>query len=151
MGYPSEKKHGQKPFGGIWTLVKYDTPNDGTTPKWYLNKKPYNNFMRITWHIHESKRVVCYYSHQNVVVTVIRGPFSIKQPATRSPLYSYPPKTTPFFKVEGLRDGDNLENETFSEQHKVIFVGEATWMKCWVNCLQFSREKNDITTKRPIS
>ena len=28
----------------------------------------------------------------------------------------------PLTQVEGLRDGDNLENETFSEQHKVGFL-----------------------------
>ena len=60
---PSEKKHGQKPFCGIWTLVKYDTPSDGTTPKWYLKKVAlqqfYENYLA---HIYASKRVVLCYS-----------------------------------------------------------------------------------------
>ena len=49
------------------------------------------------------------------VFTVEIGP---KQTTDRTP-----PTFTfrPLKKVEGLRDGDNLENETFSEQHKVGF------------------------------
>ena len=79
--------------------------------------------------------------------------FRSSYPQRGHPLYSYPPKTDPFFKVEGLRDGDSFENETFSEQHKVQEVhfeylkvmGWWSYVDELLGELQFSREKPTIS------
>ena len=86
----------------------------------YLNKKPYTNFhgrilgistqQNVLWYVFFNFRQLCCGGESVCVYQVEIGPkqlTNVHQPLTQ---------------VEGLRDGDNLENETFSEQHKVGFL-----------------------------